>query len=321
MHKLTQFLSIAVLFSLPLQAATSSEKNLKDLALCEELLKSSQSQADFQKAFEACQKAAIAGHPAAQLHLGVMYKNGEGVPKSEDSALQWYLKAAEQNFGPAPSYASEILFKRGGKADLEKAKSLLQVRLWQADDYDMQLYAKVLVATATSPSDYKEAIDIWKKFLEKETGKAAFYIGLIYDRHLGKEKGSYAEAIKFYVKSADLGSPEAATNLSRLYHDGLGTEPNEELMMKYLLIGAEGGSPIAHWRLGDLYHGGDHPKVAPKDYAKALVHLNKAADAGFKEALELLKEMYEQGQGVPKDKAKVKELADRIAKIEKSPML
>ena len=36
------------------------------------------------------------GGASAQYNLGVMYDNGEGVPKDNDKAITWYRKAAEQ---------------------------------------------------------------------------------------------------------------------------------------------------------------------------------------------------------------------------------
>ena len=38
---------------------------------------------------------------AAQFKLGVMYENGEGVPKDSVKAVEWYRKAAEQGYAPA----------------------------------------------------------------------------------------------------------------------------------------------------------------------------------------------------------------------------
>ncbi|OJW53462.1 MAG: hypothetical protein BGO67_01820 [Alphaproteobacteria bacterium 41-28] len=51
---------------------------------------------DYGKAFEYFQKAAYAGHSKAQFNLGVMYRRGEGVPKSDVDALKWFVYAAAQ---------------------------------------------------------------------------------------------------------------------------------------------------------------------------------------------------------------------------------
>ena len=42
------------------------------------------------------------GDADAQLNLGVMYEDGEGVPQNDKTAVQWYKRAAEQGM-PRPS--------------------------------------------------------------------------------------------------------------------------------------------------------------------------------------------------------------------------
>jgi hypothetical protein len=49
----------------------------------------------YRKAAEGYRKAAEAGDAKAQKHLGFMYANGQGVPKSNAEAANWYRKAAE----------------------------------------------------------------------------------------------------------------------------------------------------------------------------------------------------------------------------------
>jgi len=46
-------------------------------------------------------KAAEQGDPEAQFCLGVVYMNGQGVPKDEKRAVEWYRRAAEQGLSEA----------------------------------------------------------------------------------------------------------------------------------------------------------------------------------------------------------------------------
>jgi len=41
-------------------------------------------------------KAADQGNASAQNNLAVMYRKGQGVPQSDKEAVKWYRKAAEQ---------------------------------------------------------------------------------------------------------------------------------------------------------------------------------------------------------------------------------
>ena len=45
---------------------------------------------------DAVRQAAEQGDAAAQYNLGLMYANGEGVPKDDAEAVKWYRLAAEQ---------------------------------------------------------------------------------------------------------------------------------------------------------------------------------------------------------------------------------
>ncbi|MEK9941784.1 MAG: tetratricopeptide repeat protein [Gammaproteobacteria bacterium] len=70
---------------------------------------------DFQKGVEAAQKGDFAtalrewrplaeqGNATAQFNLGVMYRQGQGVPQDDKEAVNWYRKSAEQGYAWAQS--------------------------------------------------------------------------------------------------------------------------------------------------------------------------------------------------------------------------
>ena len=53
------------------------------------------------------QKAAAQGYATAQNNIGYLYLNGLGVPQSNDKAIEYFTKAAEQGH-------------KGAKTELEK---------------------------------------------------------------------------------------------------------------------------------------------------------------------------------------------------------
>jgi len=55
-------------------------------------------------AFDFCRMAAEQGYAVAQYNLGVMYANGEGVPKDVQKAAKWHRKAAEQGHADAQTH-------------------------------------------------------------------------------------------------------------------------------------------------------------------------------------------------------------------------
>jgi TPR repeat protein len=56
---------------------------------------------DYATAFGLWLPLAEQGSAQAQLNLGRMYENGEGVSQNRDAAMEWYRKAAEQRVGDA----------------------------------------------------------------------------------------------------------------------------------------------------------------------------------------------------------------------------
>ena len=69
-------------------------------------------QRDFSTAFKEWGILAVKGDAEAQFRLGAMYEYGEGVPAQPTKAIQWYRRAADQEYGPA-QYALGIVYAQG----------------------------------------------------------------------------------------------------------------------------------------------------------------------------------------------------------------
>jgi TPR repeat protein len=68
---------------------------------------------EYKEAAEWYRRAAEQGHSAAQLNLGVMYGQGQGVPQDYKEAVKWYRRAAEQ--GDALAQANLGLMYNNGQ--------------------------------------------------------------------------------------------------------------------------------------------------------------------------------------------------------------
>jgi TPR repeat protein len=53
-------------------------------------------------------KAAKQGFAEAQNNLGLMCRQGRGVPRDDAEAVKWFRKAAEQGYGPAQNNLAEM---------------------------------------------------------------------------------------------------------------------------------------------------------------------------------------------------------------------
>ena len=54
-----------------------------------------------QQDIERLQKTAEQGDASAQVELGLMYANGEGVPEDDREAVKWFRAGAEQGYASA----------------------------------------------------------------------------------------------------------------------------------------------------------------------------------------------------------------------------
>src|SRR5262249_21697897 len=63
----------------------------------------------------------------------------------------------------------------------------------------------------------------------------------------------FPEALRLYLKAAELGDPQAQTNVGAIFQDGAGVDRNPDEAMKWYLRAANGGNVQAEKNLGDLY--------------------------------------------------------------------
>ncbi len=77
---------------------------------------------DFAKALREWQPLAEGGDASAQFSLGLLYENGDGVPRDYSKAREWYEKAAAQGEVKAQFYLGmQSAFGQGGQVDLVQA--------------------------------------------------------------------------------------------------------------------------------------------------------------------------------------------------------
>jgi len=79
---------------------------------------------DYATALREWQPLAKQGHAIAQYNLGLLYANGQGVPKDDAQARQWYEKAAAQGQADAQVYLGSLYdYGRGVPQDFKMAVS------------------------------------------------------------------------------------------------------------------------------------------------------------------------------------------------------
>jgi uncharacterized protein len=123
---------------------------------------------DYTSAFEEFSSLAEQGDAAAQLFLGIMYHNGQGVPQDYKQAVQWYAKAAEQG----------------------NAESQL-------------ILGAMYAAGEGVPEDYKQAVKWYTKAAEQGNAKAHNNLGLMYARGQGVPQDNVYAHMWFNLAAVD----------------------------------------------------------------------------------------------------------------------
>ena len=114
-------------------------------------------------------KAANQGNAFAQLYLGNMYHDGQGVPQDYVEAVAWYRKAADQGDAEA-QYNLGVMYENGEGI----------------------------------PQDYAQALTWYRKAADQGNAKRNNNLGVMYENGEGIPQ-DYAQALTWYRKAADQG--------------------------------------------------------------------------------------------------------------------
>lgn len=236
--------------------------------------------ADIPSGLSWIRKSANQSEPRAELHLGLAYRTGVGVEQNDAEAVRWLRFAAQQGNVEA-AYNLGYVYETG-------------LRLSPHDPLWPQVMANAPVPKGPDAS---------------EARKVRVRIPL--------------EAARWYRIAVDRGHAGAMLNLGTMYRDGRGIEKNGPEAMRLFQAAAAGvgtkSDPVpsmAAINLAVAYQKGD---IATQDYAAAARWAEAAlASPGLQPLVEvaaakLLAGLYEEGQGVPRDEEKARNLHGRAA--------
>lgn len=118
---------------------------------------------DYGAALHEWQPLAKQGQAAAQYQLGLLYANGQGVPKDDAQARQWYEKAANQGHALAQvNLASLCDYGRGGSQDFRMAVRWYLRAANQGNDLAQQRLGLLYERGDGVPKDFVQAY-MWYK--------------------------------------------------------------------------------------------------------------------------------------------------------------
>ncbi len=167
----------------------------------------------YEAALEVLRPAAEAGDPIAQNILGDAYDTGKGVTRDSDIALDWWEKAAAQDF--------------------DKALYNLGRRYQPSDIATAMAYYERSVATGYSP--------------------AMVVLGRIFEFGAVDGGADAEKAAELYAQAADLGNMNAMNSLGLMYIEARGVDEDLTHAFDLFATAAAGGNPEAIGNLGTMY--------------------------------------------------------------------
>ena len=207
-------------------------------------------------------QAAELGHPLAQTYYGGCLKKGIGVPQDMTAAVEWYRKAADQNFAVA-FYELAVCYENGEgvERNLDEALAWYKKALAGGIEEAQSAIIRVEKTKATESSPEAEAIALYQKALE------------FFDR-----QDRDVECADLLRQSAELGYVWAQLFYGRFLCKGIGTALDPVSAVEWFRKAADQDCPAAFYELGVCYENGEGVE---KDLVEAEVWYRKAVNGGF----------------------------------------
>jgi TPR repeat protein len=158
---------------------------------------------DYATAFGLARELAPQGDALAQSLLGLLYRDGHGVPQDYQQAVEWLRKAAEQGRVHAQYNLGNMYETGRGVA-----------------------------------KDHAEAIKWWRKAAEQGLASAQDNLGVMYRDGRGVAQDD-TQAVDWFRKAAEQGNAMGQGNLGYMYETGRGVEKDEAEAIKWYRKEAE----------------------------------------------------------------------------------
>jgi TPR repeat protein len=258
----------------------------------------------------ALRSRAVEGNADAQIDLGLAYAKGQGVPRDDAVARQWFERAAAQNAAHG-QYLVGAMLERGRGGPRSYAEALQWYRRAADQGYPPaevamgRFYGRGLGVDR----DVAQRTDWYRRAATHGNAIGQWALGNFYQFGDGVDK-DMATAREWYVRAADQGFVPAEARLGWIYQHGNGVPRDYAVAAHWFRPAAKAGNPIALNSLGVFYRQG---LTVPQDYAQAMRLFRQAADKGSPLAEFYIGLLYANGHGVSVDKQQARAWFEKSA--------
>jgi len=219
-------------------------------------------------------KAAEQGDVEAQYKLARQYKYGNGVPKDVRKACALYKTLAEQGMNKAQNTLG-ICYEtgRGIEQNIERAIHWYEKA---AEAGDVHATSN-LAALYHEQEQYSEALKWYEKTADLGDIRAMSILGYMYEYGLGTPV-NLSKSVAFYTQAAEQGDATAQFNLGRYYMSERGGQNYNEAMRWYMKSAGQ-GMPDAHYNIAIMH---DKGWATPPDMKLAGYHYKQALAGDYK---------------------------------------
>jgi TPR repeat protein len=228
------------------------------------------------------EKAARFDHPVAQYHLGWILAQRTGAGRDDAGAYGWFLKAATQgHVGAQVAVATHLLFGRGVARDSKAADKWLQHAAEKQDPVANFLLGRL--NEDSGPAGLDKARASFRVAAAAGHREAQFVLATLLAKSV--VEADRKEAAEWFAKAQEAGHKAAANCLGELYRDGAGDLQQLVLARSIFRRAAEQGDANAMYNLAQLQNQG---LGGPRDIGEALEWYTRAAEEGHEKASEVL---------------------------------
>ena len=122
---------------------------------------------NYRAAMQEWRALAEQGDPAAQVRVGTLYLNGQGIPRDTNTAAIWYRLAAEQGYAEA-QFNLGLMYGKGEGVVQDLVYALMWMSISVNSGYEDAINGRDRAAKAMTQSQFEKAQYLARECVRKE---------------------------------------------------------------------------------------------------------------------------------------------------------